>query len=103
MTKMLIRHQVLIKYLTESYNTVQQRYIRSSDITSNINFIQLETSGNLPEDWLTANISPMFKKGIAIDHLHSTVQQLISLTAVCCKKILEHIIYISWSIYYSIK
>ena len=64
MTKMLIRRQVLIKYLTESYNTVQQRYNYSSDITSNINFIQLETSGNLPEDWLTANITPIFKKGI---------------------------------------
>ena len=34
-------------------------------------FIQsLTASGNLPEDWLTANIMPIIKKGI--DHLHST-------------------------------
>ena len=26
-------------------------------------FIQSLTSGNLPEDWITANITPIFKKG----------------------------------------
>ena len=36
-------------------------------------FIQSLTSGNLPEDWLTENIMPIFKKGI--DHPHSTIDQ----------------------------
>ena len=34
-------------------------------------FIQSLTSGNLPEEWLTANVMPIFKKGI--DHPHSTI------------------------------
>ena len=52
-------------------------------------FNQSLTSGNLPDDWLTANIMPIFKKGNRSSPLN---YRPISLTAVCCK-ILEHIIY----------
>ena len=52
-------------------------------------FIQSLISGNLPEDWLTANIKPIFKKG---DRSSPLNYRPISLTAVCCK-VLEHIIY----------
>jgi hypothetical protein len=44
-------------------------------------------TGKLPADWLTANISPVFKKGNK--HLPSNYSP-ISLTAVTCK-LLEHI------------
>ena len=52
-------------------------------------FNQSLTSGNLSDDWLTANIMPIFKKGNRSSPLN---YRPISLTAVCCK-ILEHIIY----------
>ena len=52
-------------------------------------FNQSLTSGNLPDDWLTANITPIFKKGNRLSPLN---YRPISLTAVCCK-VLEHIIY----------
>ena len=52
-------------------------------------FIQSLISGNLPEDWLTTNITPIFKKG---DRSSPLNYRPISLTAVCCK-VLEHIIY----------
>ena len=45
-------------------------------------------SHNLPEDWRTANISPIFKKGDK--HLPSNYRP-VSLTSVCCK-LLEHIV-----------
>ena len=46
------------------------------------------TSGQLPEDWRNANISPIFKKG----NRHSPVNyRPVSLTSVCCK-LLEHIV-----------
>ena len=51
-------------------------------------FNQSLTSGNLPDDWLTANITPIFKK---VNRLSSLNYRPISLTAVCCK-VLEHII-----------
>ena len=47
------------------------------------------TSGNLPDDWLTANAMPIFKKGNRSSPLN---YRPISLTSVCCK-LLEHIIY----------
>jgi hypothetical protein len=45
-------------------------------------------TGEVPADWRTANVSPVYKKG-----LKSAAEnyQPISLTSVCCK-ILEHII-----------
>jgi len=52
-------------------------------------FTQSLNSGNLPEDWLTANITPIFKKG---DRAHPTNYRPISLTSICCK-LLEHILY----------
>ena len=52
-------------------------------------FNQSLTSGNLPDDWFTANIMPIFKKGNRSSPLN---YRPISLTAVCCK-VLEHIIY----------
>jgi len=52
-------------------------------------FIQSLTSGHIPNDWLKANITPVFKKG---DKSDANNYRPISLTAVCCK-ILEHILY----------
>ena len=47
------------------------------------------SSGVLPNDWLVANITPVFKKG---DKKNSSNYRPISLTAICCK-IMEHIVY----------
>ena len=47
------------------------------------------TSGILPNDWLSANITPIFKKG---DRTNPSNYRPISLTAICCK-IMEHIVY----------
>ena len=52
-------------------------------------FTQSLNSGNLPEDWLTANVTPIFKKG---DRANPTNYRPISLTSICCK-LLEHILY----------
>ena len=51
--------------------------------------IKSPTSGNLLEDRLTANITPIFKKG---DRSSPLNYRPLSLTAVCCK-VLENIIY----------
>ena len=51
-------------------------------------FKQSLDSGTLPDDWLTANIAPVFKKG----NRHEAVNyRPVSLTCVCCK-LLEHIV-----------
>ena len=52
-------------------------------------FTQSLNSGNLPEDWLTANVTPIFKKG---DRANATNYRPISLTSIFCK-LLEHILY----------
>jgi len=52
-------------------------------------FIESFTKGNLPSDWLTANICPIYKKGRCDD---ASNYRPISLTSICCK-VLEHIIY----------
>ena len=46
-------------------------------------------SGILPRDWLSANITPIYKKN---DRTNASNYRPISLTAICCK-IMEHIIY----------
>ena len=46
-------------------------------------------TGVLPESWLQANISPIYKKG---DRTQAENYRPISLTSVCCK-VLEHIIH----------
>ena len=46
-------------------------------------------TGIVPADWLTANISPIFKKG---DKATASNYRPVSLTSVCCK-LLEHIIH----------
>ena len=46
-------------------------------------------SGELPSDWLSANISPIFKKG---DRTAASNYRPVSLTAICCK-VLEHVIH----------
>ena len=52
-------------------------------------FHQSLRSGDLPRDWLVANITAVFKKG-----RHSLAENYrpVSLTAICCK-VMEHIIY----------
>ena len=52
-------------------------------------FTQSMTSGILPNDWLSANITPIYKKG---DRANPSNYRPISLTAICCK-IMEHIVY----------
>ena len=52
-------------------------------------FTQSLSSGNLPDDWLMANVTPIFKKG---DRASPTNYRPISLTSICCK-LLEHILY----------
>jgi len=47
--------------------------------------------GNLPEDWLTANVTPIFKKG---DRANPSNYRPISVTSIRCK-LLEHILYYS--------
>ena len=48
----------------------------------------LET-GELPSDWLKANISPIFKKG---DRTIASNYRPVSLTSICCK-VLEHVVH----------
>ena len=52
-------------------------------------FTQSMASGILPNDWLSANITPIYKKG---DRANPSHYRPISLTAICCK-IMEHIVY----------
>ena len=47
------------------------------------------TTGILPEDWLSANISPIFKKG---DRATAANYRPVSLTPICCK-LFEHILH----------
>ena len=51
-------------------------------------FTQSFNSGELPNDWLTANITPAFKKG---DKSNPSNYRPISLTSLCCK-LMEHIL-----------
>ena len=51
-------------------------------------FTQSFISGELPNDWLTANITPVFKKG---DKSNPSNYCPISLTSLCCK-LMEHIL-----------
>ena len=46
-------------------------------------------TGKLPQDWKTANISPIFKKG---DRVKASNYRPVSLTSVACK-LLEHVIH----------
>ena len=52
-------------------------------------FNQSLNTGELPKDWLTANITPVFKKG---DRCNPTNYRPISLTPIC-SKIMEYILY----------
>ena len=52
-------------------------------------FTESVTRGELPTDWLTANICPIYKKGKRDD---ASNYRPISLTSIC-SKVLEHIIY----------
>ena len=51
-------------------------------------FTQSLQTGNLPDDWLSANVSPIFKKG---DRGLASNYRPVSLTCVCCK-LMEHIL-----------
>ncbi len=52
-------------------------------------FTQSYTTGTLPEDWLSANITAVFKNG---NRSAPVNYRPISLTAVCCK-VLEHVVF----------
>jgi len=52
-------------------------------------FTQSMSTGTIPSDWLTANVTPVFKKN---DRSNPSNYRPISLTSVCCK-VMEHIIY----------
>ena len=51
-------------------------------------FTQSLQTGNLPDDWLSANVSPIFKKG---DRGLASNYRPVYLTCVCCK-LMEHIL-----------
>ena len=51
-------------------------------------FTQSLQTGHLPDDWLSANVSPIFKKG---DRGLASNYRPVSLTCVCCK-LMEHIL-----------
>lgn len=68
----------VVKYAAEEIATILE-----------VIFTQSLNSGILPKDWLTTNITPIFKKGKKSDPGN---YRPVSLTSVCCK-ILEHIIY----------
>ena len=51
-------------------------------------FNQSLQTGNLPDDWLSATVSPVFKKG---DRCLALNYRPVSLTCVCCK-LMEHIL-----------
>ena len=52
-------------------------------------FTQSLNTHTLPQDWLTANITPVFKKG---DRSKPSNYRPISLTSICCKT-MEHIVF----------
>ena len=52
-------------------------------------FTQSLNTGTLSEDWLTANIIPVYKKG---SRSIPSNYRLISLTSVC-SKVIEHIVF----------
>jgi len=52
-------------------------------------FTQSMSTGIIPGDWLTANVTPVFKKN---DRGNPSNYHPISLTSICCK-VMEHIIY----------
>ena len=52
-------------------------------------FTQSLNTSTLPEDWLTANITPVYKKG---SRSIPSNYRPISLTAVC-SKVMEHIVF----------
>ena len=56
-------------------------------VLSHIFQLSIDT-GELPEDWRNANVSPIFKKG---DRHTASNYRPVSLTCVCCK-LLEHIV-----------
>ena len=56
-------------------------------LLTNIFQLSLDT-GELPEDWKTANVIPLFKKG---DKCLPQNYRPVSLTSICCK-FLEHIV-----------
>ncbi len=58
-----------------------------SPILQNI-YTQSLSTGELPQDWLNANIAPIYKKG---DRHCPANYRPVSLISVCCK-ILEHIV-----------
>ena len=47
------------------------------------------STATVPSDWLTANVTPIFKKN---NRSNPSNYQPISLTSICCK-VMEHIIY----------
>ena len=52
-------------------------------------FSQSLNTGEIPSDWLRANVVPIFKKG---DRHNPSNYRPISLTSICCK-VMEHILY----------
>ena len=51
-------------------------------------FSQSLDTSNIPHDWLTANVTPVFKKG---DRSNAANYRPISLASICCK-LMEHIL-----------
>ena len=56
-----------------------------------ITFTQSLTMNSIPDDWLLANVAPIFKKG---DRSSPSNYRPISLTSICCK-LMEHVLYTS--------
>ena len=71
-------------------NTFLKQIAKGSASVLTALFTQLLQTGNLPDDWLSANVSPIFKKG---DRGLASNYRPVSLTwhCVCCK-LMEHIL-----------
>ena len=86
----LPRRPVLITFPTKFLRNVVWNWLHIvCSLVPRALFNQSLTSGELPDDWTTANVSPVFKKGSKSDPSN---YRPISLTSVVCK-CLEHVIH----------
>ena len=87
-SKMKTKLQVRTVFLQKSSNYLLHSWPQLLPCLTHI-FKKTLTTGILPWDWLSANISPIFKKG---DRATAANYRPVSLTPICCK-LFEHILH----------